>query len=132
MTSSQTLHEYLVISRGEWDPALPPEEIQRAIDEFYAWLADMVAQGRMKRGQRLSHLGATVSRKGVVTDGPFGESKEVVGGFWTILAGDLQEAAALAAHNPCLRCGLFYEIRPVDPVDASAYELTTENLGRST
>ena len=121
--------EYLVISRGKWDEKLPPETIQTAIDDFYVWLARMVDEGRMKTGQRLSHAGKTVSRT-MVTDGPFGEAKELVGGYWFILAHDLDEAAEIAAGNPCLRCGLFYEIRPIDPERASAFVTTTETPKR--
>lgn len=118
--------EYLVISRGQWDANRSPEEIQRAIDQFYVWLDEMVAAGKMKRGQRLAKEGRTVARKNLVTDGPFGESKELVGGYWFIVADSLEEAAEIAAGNPCLACGLFYEIRPIDPEPASAFTVTTE------
>lgn len=40
--------EYLVISRGQWDRELSPEEIQKAIDQFYVWLARLVDEGKMK------------------------------------------------------------------------------------
>jgi hypothetical protein len=45
---------------------------------------------------------------------PFGETKEMIGGYWFILANDLDEAAQIAKGNPCLDCGLFFEIRPID------------------
>lgn len=118
--------EYLLLSRGQWDRDAAPADIQVAIDEFYVWLDRMVAEGRMKMGQRLDTPGATVSRKGTLTDGPFGEAKEVVGGYWFILARSLEEAAQLAARSPCLPYGLFYEIRPVDPQKGSAYKVTNE------
>jgi hypothetical protein len=118
--------EYLVISRGQWDKDVAREEIQNAIDQFYVWLDRLVAQGKMKTGQRLANEGKTVSRKKVVTDGPFGEAKEVIGGYWFIVAGSLEEAAKIAAGNPCLNCGLFYEIRPIDPERATAFTVTTE------
>ncbi|HEX3445131.1 MAG TPA: YciI family protein, partial [Chthoniobacterales bacterium] len=51
----------------------------------------------------------------VITDGPFGESKEAIGGYWFILARDLDEAAQIAKDNPCLDSCLFFEIRPIDP-----------------
>jgi hypothetical protein len=117
--------EYLVISRGQWDKNVPREEIQNAIDQFYAWLGRLVDEGKMKTGQRLASTGKTVSKKNV-TDGPFGETKEVIGGYWFIVAGSLEEAAQIAAGNPCLNCGLFYEIRPIDPERASAFAVTTE------
>lgn len=117
--------EYLVISRGQWDKDVSREEIQNAIDQFYVWLGRLVDEGKMKTGQRLASSGKTVSRKSV-TDGPFGETKEVIGGYWFIVAGSLEEAAQIAAGNPCLKCGLFYEIRPIDPERASAFTVTTE------
>ena len=117
--------EYLVISRGQWDKDASREEIQNAIDQFYIWLNRLVDEGKMKTGQRLASTGKTVSRK-VVTDGPFGEAKEVIGGYWFIVAGSLEEAAKIAAGNPCLSCGLFYEIRPIDPERATAFTVTTE------
>lgn len=107
--------EYLVIARGQWDQTLSREEIQNTIDRFYTWLDRLVDEGKMRRGQRLTYEGKTVKRHNVVTDGPFGESKEVVGGYWFIYAKSLAEAAQIAQGNPCLDCGMFFEIRPIDP-----------------
>jgi hypothetical protein len=126
MNQQVSASEYLVISRGQWDKDVPRQEIQKAIDQFYIWLGQLVKEGKMKRGQRLANEGKTVSRKNAVTDGPFGEAKEVIGGYWFILAQSLDEAAKIAAGNPCLKCGLFYEIRPIDPQQASAFNVTTE------
>lgn len=122
--------EFLVISRGQWDPTLSREEIQSAIDEFYVWHDRLVGEGKMRPGSRLAHEGRTVFKNGLVTDGPYGETKEVIGGFWTILAADLDEAARIGAQNPCLRCGLFFELRPLEPVKASAFAPMTEMLER--
>lgn len=129
MNNPSTTGEYLVISRGQWDRNLPPERIQEAIDAFYVWLERMVAEGKMKPGQRLGTAGKTVHRQ-MVTDGPFGEAKEAIGGYWYILARNLDEAASIAAGNPCLECGLFYEIRPLDPERATAFKPTTETPAR--
>jgi hypothetical protein len=118
-------HEYLVISRGQWDKDLPPERIQTAIDDFYVWITQMIADGKMKSGTRLANTGKTVGKKNI-TDGPYGETKEVIGGYWFIVANTLDEAAALAAQNPCMQCGLFYEIRPLELERASAYKITNE------
>jgi hypothetical protein len=107
--------EFLVISRGQWDSTLSRKETQNAIDQFYVWLDQLVDEGKMKRGQRLAYEGKTIGRQSVITDGPFGESKEVIGGYWFILANNLDEAAQIAKGNPCLDYGLFVEIRPIDP-----------------
>ena len=128
MTEKTSTSEYLVISRGQWDKDKSPETIQKAIDDFYVWHARLVDEGKMKRGQRLARDVRMVSRQGV-TDGPFAEAKEIVGGYWFCLAGSLEEAAALAAQNPCLACGLSYEIRPIEPERASAYKASNETPG---
>lgn len=129
MTTTTTPSEYLVISRGQWDASLSQQEIQRAIDAFYVWHAQLVEAGRMKAGQRLAREGKIV-QKGGVMDGPFAEAKEVIGGYWFILAASLDEAAELASGNPCLACGLSYEVRPIEAVRASAFAITSETPGR--
>ena len=117
--------EYLVISRGRWDRDKSPQEIQQAIDAFYVWHDRLVQEGKMKSGQRLATQGKIVSRNGV-TDGPFAETKEVIGGYWFFVAESLAEAAELAAQNPCLACGLTYEVRPIESERASAFKVTNE------
>lgn len=118
--------EFLVISRGQWDKDAPKEEIQAAIDAFYSWLGGLIEQGKMKTGERLGTGGARVTREQILTDGPFGEAKEVIGGYWFIRAASLEEAAQLAAGNPCLQYGLSYEIRPLAFEKASAFAVTNE------
>jgi hypothetical protein len=125
--SDNSKMQYLVLSRGKWDPDKRPEEIQRAIDAFYQWYEQRVAEGRIQPGKRLGTAGKLVSRT-QVTDGPFAETKEVIGGFWFIVADSLEDAAALAGENPCLSCGLSYEVRPIEPARASAYAVTNETL----
>ena len=125
MTDKQAPSEYLVISRGQWDERKTSEEIQAAIDAFYAWHERLVAEGKAKPGQRLAQPTMMVSMHGV-TDGPFAESKEVIGGYWFFMADSLAEAAALAAQNPCLACGLTYEVRPIELERCSAFEETSE------
>ena len=123
-------NEYLVISRGQWDAAASAQDVQRAIDDFYEWLDQMIAQGKMRAGQRLARDGKLVSKL-TITDGPFSEGKEVIGGYWFVLAETLEQAAQLAANNPCLAFGLSYEIRPIESVRASAFNLTNETPSES-
>ena len=125
MSNAKGLSEYLVISKGYWDEDKSPEQIQGAIDAFYKWHDVLVAQGKMISGQRLQPAKMVVSKHGI-TDGPFAETKEVIGGYWHFLAGSLEEAAALAAQNPTLACGLTMEIRPIEPAKCSAFDQTTE------
>ena len=121
MTEDDDRREFLVLSRGQWNRDATPEAIQASIDAFYPWLEAHIAAGRMKTGHRLAREGATVSRRGVVTDGPFGETKELVGGYWFVLAPTLEDAARLLATSPTLQLGLVYEVRPLELARASAY-----------
>jgi hypothetical protein len=119
MTNQPPPAEFLVICRGQWDNTLSRAEIQSSINQFYVWLDRSVDEGNMKRGQRLTYEGKTIARKNLITDGPFGESKEVIGGYWFILAHNLDEAVQIAKGNPCIECGLSLEIRPIDPQAAT-------------
>ncbi len=121
--------EYLLLSRGKWDPKKSPEEIQKAIDDFYVWHAQLVEEGKFRAGQRLATGGRQVSLTGII-DGPFTETNEVIGGYWFVIAESLEEAAAIAAQSPCLRCGLSYEIRPIEHERATAWRVTNETPQR--
>jgi hypothetical protein len=127
---NEALSEYLVLSRGQWDKEASKEHIEAAIAKFYDWLQENIDAGRMKGGSRLSRERAVVSKRGVATDGAFGESKEVVGGYWFIVARSLREAASLAAQNPCAQYGLSYEIRPLEAERASVYKPANETPAR--
>ena len=127
---TQQDQDFLVVSRGQWTPDATPEAIQQAIDAFYPWLDAHIAAGRMGRGSRLTADGATVTRGGIVMDGPFGESKELVGGFWFVRAQSLEAAARMLADSPTVALGLFYEVRPLDAQPATATMVASETLRR--
>ena len=69
---------------------------------------------------------ANVTKAGVITDGPFGEAKEVVGGYWFVTAASLRAAADLLSDSPTIPCGLHYEVRPLDPEVCTASDITNE------
>ena len=127
---SQASSDYLVLSRGQWDKNASKNDVEAAIARFYDWYSRNLDAGRIKPGSRLSTEIAVVSKSGVkvgsVTDGPFGEAKEIIGGYWIIVAPSLREAAELAAQNPCVAYGLHYEIRPLEPERASAFKAASE------
>ncbi len=119
------MNEYLLISRGQWDEEADRDAVQDTIDRFYAWYEQGLAQGRLKPGSRLAKRGKLVSRT-AVTDGPFSESKELIGGYWFVVAETLEEAAAIAAENPCLEFGLTLEVRPLESARSSVAIVTNE------
>src|SRR5690606_11703792 len=119
------MNEYLLISRGQWDEGADKDAVQDTIDRFYAWYEEGLAQGRLKPRSRLANRGKLISRT-AITDGPFSESKELIGGYWLIVADTLEEAAAIAAENPCLAFGLTLEVRALDPARSSVATVTSE------
>ncbi|MFO1485565.1 MAG: YciI family protein [Verrucomicrobiaceae bacterium] len=124
--STPTTSDYLLLSRGQWDKSSSKADIEAAIDKFYAWYEANIAKGIFKPGSRLTTDAALVTRDGIRTDGPFAEGKEVIGGYWTIVAESLAAAAAIAAQNPVLPHGLSFEIRPLESERGSAYRHTNE------
>ncbi len=125
MSQISSQSEYLVISRGQWDADATTQDVQNAIDAFYTWYERNLSLGTMKPGSRLEPKAKIVAKSGI-TDGPFSESKEIVGGFWFIVATSLEDAARIAAENPCLAYGLTLEIRPLDGTRAQATDVTNE------
>lgn len=117
--------EYLLISRGQWDETASKQDVQDAIDRFYAWYERGVADGVLLPGSRLENRGKIVAR-GSITDGPFAEAKELVGGYWFIVADSLDHAARIASDNPCIAFGLTLEIRPLEAARARAHDVTNE------
>lgn len=111
-------NKYALLSRcGKWYEQLPPVEFEKVMKQMKDWMNQMAAEGRIEGGERLTEKGAVVSGKnGVVIDGPFVESKEMIGGFIMIHANSLEEAVAIAKKNPSLLYGASMEVRVVDPV----------------
>ena len=96
--------------------SLSPEELQKvftAVDDFNAQVkaeGHWVFAGGLKPISESTVVDAT-GEKPVVTDGPFAESKEYLGGFWIIEAADLDAALELAARGS-KACGGKVEVRP--------------------
>lgn len=92
MTRHTLLSEYLVISRGQWDKDKSPEEIQQAIDSFYAWHDRLVSEGTMKGGQRLAREAKMARNKASLT-GPLQKPRKslaVTGSSWPTALQKLQ------------------------------------------
>lgn len=116
MSESPAKTEYLLLFRGnDWDRDMSPEEIQEVMVKWMAWFDGLVEDGRLKAGQPLKPLGKIVSGKNghSVSDGPFAESKEAVGGYFLVLVEDGDEAVEIARACPALEYGLKVEVRPV-------------------
>jgi hypothetical protein len=96
-----------------------PEEIQGIMERYHAWGAKLRAAGKILTGEKLAEEGGKVvtAQKGsvVVLDGPYSETKEVVGGYSVIQAEDYEEAVELVRDCPGLAFGSI-AVRQVDVV----------------
>jgi hypothetical protein len=92
-----------------------PERARASMAKWRAWLDDMTAKGQLKNvGVPLHGEGRVVRGSGKsVTDGPYAETKEVLGGFSIIEARDFAHAAEIASGCPILEGGGSVEVRPV-------------------
>ncbi|HEU0276081.1 MAG TPA: YciI family protein [Candidatus Udaeobacter sp.] len=123
---------YMLLFRSdEWYEELSHDEIRKVISRNNDWIEGLVAQGKAKPGHALQRNGATVSgRNGrIVSDGPFAESKEIIGGFLLLDVETIAEAIAIAQRSPTLAYGTSIEVRPVAeecPLNIRARELARE------
>jgi hypothetical protein len=101
----------LLYNDPSWYKKLSPEEMQKATEKYMAWSKKPFSVG----SQRLAGDPGKVIRgnggKPHATDGPYSETKEVLGGFYTIEAADYEEAIQRALDNPHLEYGGTMEIR---------------------
>ena len=89
MNIKTTTGEYMLLFRGpHWDKGLSPEELQQAMNKVMAWFEALSKGGKVKASQPLGAQGRIISGRsdGMVSDGPFAESKEAVGGYLVLLA----------------------------------------------
>ena len=123
---------YMLLFRSnEWYEELSHDEIQKVINQNTAWIEGLIAEGKAKPGHALHRDGATVSGKDgrIVSDGPFAEAKEVIGGFLQLNVETIAEAIAIAQRSPTLAYGTSIEVRPVAeecPLDVRARELARQ------
>ena len=92
-----------------------PEKAQQTMKKWRAWFKDMTDRGQLKNlGQPLEDAGKVVGGgKKSITDGPYAETKDVIGGYSVMEARDLDEAVKIASGCPVIEFGGFVEVRPV-------------------
>jgi hypothetical protein len=97
---------------------LGPAQMQAIIARYGAWAGGLAERGKLRGGHKLADDGGRhVRRDGermTVTDGPYAEAREVVGGLFMIEAADMDEAVAIAKTCPHMDLG-WIEVRAVEP-----------------
>ena len=93
---------------------LSPEQMQAEIRKWNTWIGGIAAQGKLVSSEGLFPTGKVVNgSKHLVTDGPFVESKEIVGGYLMMHAANLEEAVEAAKGCPVFEQEGRVEVRPV-------------------
>jgi hypothetical protein len=109
------MSEFVYLYRGGERPTGSPEQMQQQMQKWMAWMKELGDKGHIKDpGHPLERTGKLVKGKQkTVTDGPFAEAKDVVGGYTLVQATDLSQAVELTSGCPILDTGGFVEVRPV-------------------
>jgi len=106
----------LIKSEGDYLLTFSPEDQQKHIQKVRIYIEDLMKAGKLKSAQPLEFEGTIVSGlKGKIKDGPFNESKEVIAGYFLILAKDINEATEIAKQNPVFQSAAkaSIEVRPI-------------------
>jgi hypothetical protein len=106
---------YMLLFIGmDWHKGLSPEQMQKVSEDWMAWFQDLTQKGKAVAGHPLGPEGKVLSGKNrAVTDGPFAESKEAIGGYFMLDVATIDEAVAIARQCPGLPYGVKVEVRPV-------------------
>jgi hypothetical protein len=112
------LKEFMLLIRNEIDhqAAWSQEQHQQFLKKCADYIDGLTKQGKLKSAQPLVREGKMISGlKGAWTEAPFNESKEVIVGYYHILAHDLEDAVAIAKRNPEFEYGTTarVEVRPM-------------------
>jgi hypothetical protein len=116
-------------NESHWE-AIPQAERDGLMRDYGEWVQRTQRSGHYVTGGKLrGTASATTVRekngKSAITDGPFAETKEHLGGFHVIECRDLDEALSIARAIPTLRHGGAIEVRPLDPQYAQPLPATT-------
>ncbi len=108
------MSEFVYLYRGG-EGGRSPEKWQQMMQKWTAWLKQLGENGHIKdQGQPLERAGKLVKgRQKIVTDGPFAEEKDIVGGYTLIEARDLEQAVGLSKGCPIFEVEGTVEVRPV-------------------
>jgi hypothetical protein len=109
--------QYMLLIYDSEARKLSPAEQGQLMQDYLAFTQGIVKSGNFKAGdplERTSTASTVRVRDGktAITDGPFAETKEQLGGYYIVEAKDLDEAVAIAARVPSARSGSI-EVRPI-------------------
>ena len=99
------------------EPQPSPEQMQVRMKAWQDWMGGIAAQDKLvSSGNRLSSDAKVVKPGNVITNGPFVEIKETIGGYIMVRADSLEEAAGLSDGCPIFAMNGSVEVRPIVPM----------------
>ncbi|MBK6776675.1 MAG: hypothetical protein IPG74_12855 [Flavobacteriales bacterium] len=110
------MSKYMFLFRGGSDmQQASPADQQANMMKWKVWMDDIAAKGKLHGGEPLSYGAGKVlsGRTMKMTDGPFAEGKEIVGGYLIVDAKDINEAAELGKGCPIFENDGSVEVRVV-------------------
>ena len=113
--------DYLFLFRGgdAHMSKLSPEEMQKNMQKWMTWIDQLSRAGTFKAGEPLDKSGKVIrGKKQVVTDGPYAESKDLVGGYLIVKAASLAKATEIAKGCPIFESNGSVEIREIRELHA--------------
>ena len=111
------MEKYMLIFHGGME-SLSPEQMQASMGKWMAWIDKLNQQGKYVAGEPLLPGGKLITGKNkTVTDGPYTEGKEVVGGFFIINAENYNEAVKICDDYPDYDRGGSIQVRQVMKLD---------------
>jgi hypothetical protein len=115
---SKNMKDFLFLYRANWDgmPKVSAEEMQARTQKWVDWIEGIAAKGKLTSGGHRLHNHGKMVKTNHITDGPFVESKESVGGYSIIKANTYDEAVELARGCPILAGGGTVEVREIYPM----------------
>lgn len=106
------MNEFMLIFRSEaTNVESTPEQIAASVEKWQTWIGDIIGQGKFVSTAQLKSEGRTVKADGMVSDGPYAEVKELVGGNLVVKTNTIEEAVELAHGCPVLQYGGNVEVR---------------------
>jgi hypothetical protein len=112
------MKEYMLLFRNEKMEQTPSaEQMKIAMQQWQSWISGIAKEGKYGGTNRLLPEGKTLKPNNVITDGPYLEAKEMVGGYLVVKAATLDEAVKLAQSCPNLLYGGQVEVRAVMTID---------------
>jgi hypothetical protein len=114
------MEKYMLLFRGSdvYQPGQSPETVQALKQKLMHWVGGLSKEGVHVASEPLEPSGKQVSgTKKTVTDGPFGEAKEIIGGCTIVQAKDINEAVEIAKGCPILESNANIEVRPIQKLE---------------